>query len=217
MSSTESVNAAAARRRRAMNRAAIALAGVVVLGVAAGGAYRAMTSPEKNAASSSSVPGSAATIETLTSAPAGTGRMLPDLRFVDAAGAPRALSEFRGRVVLLNLWATWCVPCREEMPALDRLQAALGGPGFEVVALAIDQGGIAAVTRFYTELKLGALRIYLDQNGDALNKLGGLGIPLTILVDRDGRELWRVVGPREWDAPEAVRAIAGHMGPAATR
>jgi thiol-disulfide isomerase/thioredoxin len=213
MSGTETVNAAAARRRRAMNRAAIAVAGVVVLGVAAGGAYRELTAPGKSAAAS----GLAATNETPASAPAGTGRMLPDLRFVDAAGASRALSEFRGRVILLNLWATWCVPCRKEMPALDRLQAALGGPGFEVVALAIDQGGIAAVTRFYTELKLGALRIYLDQNGDALNKLGGLGIPLTILIDRDGRELWRVVGPREWDAPETVRAIAGHMGPAATR
>jgi thiol-disulfide isomerase/thioredoxin len=214
MSGTETVNAAAARRRRAMNRAAIAVAGVVVLGVAAGGAYRELTAAGKSAAAAS---GLAATNETPASAPAGTGRMLPDLRFVDAAGASRALSEFRGRVILLNLWATWCVPCRKEMPALDRLQAALGGPGFEVVALAIDQGGIAAVTRFYTELKLGALRIYLDQNGDALNKLGGLGIPLTILIDRDGRELWRVVGPREWDAPETVRAIAGHMGPAATR
>ena len=214
MSGTETVNAAAARRRRAMNRAAIALAGVVVLGVAAGGAYRELTAPGKSAAA---VSGLAATNETPASAPAGTGRMLPDLRFVDGAGAPRSLADFRGRVILLNLWATWCVPCRKEMPALDRLQAALGGPGFEVVALAIDQDGIAAVTRFYTELKLGALRIYLDQNGDALNKLGGLGIPLTILVDRDGRELWRVVGPREWDAPETVRAIAVHMGPAATR
>jgi hypothetical protein len=103
------------------------------------------------------------------------------------------------------------------MPALDRLQAALGGQGFEVVALSIDQGGIAAVKRFYEELEVRNLRIYVDQNGDALGKLGSVGIPLTIFVDRDGRERWRVVGPREWDAPEAVRAITGHVGPAPKR
>lgn len=199
-----------------MTRAAFALLGVVILGIAAGAVYRELTSPGKRA-EGASIPDTAAAGGALEAGKTGSPRPLPDLRFIDGAGAPRSLSDFRGRVILLNLWATWCVPCRKEMPALDRLQAALGGPGFEVVALAIDQGGIAAVTRFYTELKLGALRIYLDQNGDALNKLGGLGIPLTILVDRDGRELWRVVGPREWDAPETVRAIAGHMGPAATR
>ena len=216
MSSTESVNATAARRRRAMNRAAIALVGVVVLGIAAGGAYRELTAPGSSAAAAS-VPGLAATNEMPASVPAGTGRMLPDLRFANGAGAPRALSNFRGRVVLLNLWATWCVPCREEMPALDRLQGTLGGPEFAVVALSIDRGGVAAVKNFYEELHLRALGIYVDQNGDALGKLGSVGIPLTVLVGRDGRELWRVVGPREWDAPEAVRAIAGHMGPAARR
>ena len=193
-----------------MNRIAIALAGVVVLGVAAGAAYRAMTTPENNA-SSSSVPGLAATIETPASAPAGTGRMLPDLRFVDGAGAPRALSNFRGRVVLLNLWATWCVPCREEMPALDRLQATLGGPGFEVVALSLDREGLGVVKRFYDELNLRALRIYVDQNGDALNKLGSVGIPLTVLVGRDGRELWRVLGPRQWDQPAEANRIREHL------
>ncbi len=207
MSSTETVNAAAARRRRAMNRAAIALAGVVVLGVAARGAYRELTAPGKGAAAS----GLAATNETPASAPAGTGRMLRDLRFVDGAGAPRALSDFRGRVILLNLWATWCVPCREEMPALDRLQGALGGPDFAVVALSIDRGGAAAVKSFYEELDLRALGIYVDQNADALTKLGGFGIPLTVLVGRDGRELWRVIGPRAWDQAAEVNRIRSHL------
>lgn len=199
-----------------MTKATFAVLGVVILGISVSAAYRELISPSKSAGGGPA-PETAATGRAPEAGRTGSARTLPDLRFVDGTGASRSLADFRGRVVLLNLWATWCVPCREEMPALDRLQAALGGQGFEVVALAIDQGGIAAVTRFYTELKLGALRIYLDQNGDALNKLGGLGIPLTILVDRDGRELWRVVGPREWDAPEVVRAIAGHMGPAATR
>lgn len=137
--------------------------------------------------------------------------MLPDLRFVDGAGAPRALSDFRGRVILLNLWATWCVPCRKEMPALDRLQRALGGPEFAVVALSIDRGGVAAVKSFYEELDLRALEIYVDQNADALTRLGGIGIPLTVLVGRDGRELWRVIGPRAWDQAAEVKRIRSHL------
>lgn len=144
----------------------------------------------------------------------GSAKKLPDLRFVDGAGAPRSLADFRGRVILLNLWATWCVPCRDEMPALDRLQEALGGPQFEVVALSLDQGGIADVKRFYEQLKLRALKIYVDSNGDALGKLGSVGIPLTLLVDGEGREVWRVVGPREWDQPAEVDRIRGHLAQA---
>ena len=117
-------------------------------------------------------------------------------------------------MVLLNIWATWCVPCRKEVSALDRLQAALGGPGIEVVALSIDQGGVAAVKSFYEELDLHALQIYVDQNGEALGKLGSVGTPLTVLVDRAGRELWRVVGPREWDQPVEVNRIRNHLAQA---
>lgn len=192
-----------------MNKTAIALAGVVVLGIAAGGAYRELAAPGKSA--TASVAGLAGTAGAPGAAPAGTGQVLPDLRFADAAGAPRSLADFRGRVILLNLWATWCVPCREEMPALDRLQAALGGPGFEVVALSIDRGGVAAVKSFYEELDVRNLRIYVDQNADALGKLGSFGIPLSVLVGRDGRELWRVVGPREWDQPVEVKRIRAHL------
>ena len=126
-------------------------------------------------------------------------------------GAPRALAGFRGRVILLNIWATWCGPCREEMPALDRLQAMLGGPDFEVVPLSIDRGGVFAIKGFYEELDLRALQIYVDQSGEALTKLGAAGIPLTLLVDRDGRELWRHLGPAEWDKPAAVNRIRGHL------
>lgn len=196
-----------------MTRAAFALLGVVILGIAAGAVYRELTSPGKSA-DGASIPEIAATSGALEAGQTGSARMLPDLRFIDGAGAPRSLSDFRGRVILLNLWATWCVPCREEMPALDRLQAALGGPAFEVVALSIDRDGIAAVKRFYGELKLRALRIYVDQSGDALSKLGSVGIPLTVLVDRDGRELSRVVGPREWDQPVEVNRIRSHLAPA---
>jgi len=193
-----------------MTRAAFALLGVVILGISAGGVYRELTSPGKSAGGASS-PNIAAANGALESGRTGPVRTLPDLRFVDGTGAPRSLADFRGRVVLLNLWATWCVPCRKEMPALDRLQAALGGPDFEVVALSIDQGGVTAVKRFYGELDLHALRIYVDQSGEALGKLGSVGIPLTVLVDRAGRELWRVVGPREWDQPAEVNRIRSHL------
>jgi len=192
-----------------MTRPALALLGVVVLGLAAAGAYRELSSGK--GADSSSTSDVAAGVGALRAKRAETPRPLPELNFVDGAGAPRSLTDFRGRVILLNVWATWCVPCREEMPALDRLQAMLGGPDFEVVALSIDRGGVFAVKSFYEELDVRALRIYVDGSGEALTKLGAVGIPLTLLVDRDGRELWRVVGPAEWDKPAAVNRIRSHL------
>lgn len=134
-------------------------------------------------------------------------RPLPDLRFVDAENRQRSLAEFRGRAVLLNVWATWCAPCRAEMPALDRLQATLGGPGFEVVALSIDRGGPAAVKPFFDELDLRALHGYVDPSTEALGRLDGIGIPLTLFVDRQGRERWRVLGPAPWDRADVIEFI----------
>ena len=92
---------------------------------------------------------------------------VPDLSFVDGDGREMSLADFHGRTILLNIWATWCVPCREEMPALDRLQAKLGGPGFEVVPLSIDRDGLPKVKGFYDELGLEAMGIYLDDTGKA--------------------------------------------------
>lgn len=192
-----------------MIRVGLALVGVLVLGLAAVGVYRELSSGGKYPGRSS-ISDVAQTGGALRAGRTDTPRSLPDIRFVDGAGAPRSLADFRGRVILLNLWATWCAPCREEMPALDRLQASLGGPGFEVVALSIDRGALS-VKRFYEELGLRALGIYVDENGEALSKLGAVGIPLTLLVDRDGRELWRVVGPREWDKPAEVSRIRSHL------
>lgn len=193
-----------------MTKAAFALLGVVILGISAGAAYRELMSPSEGAGAQSAR-GTAATDGAPAAERAGSARTVPDLRFVDGAGAPRSLADFRGRVILLNLWATWCVPCREEMPALDRLQAALGGADFEVLALSLDQAGVIAVKKFYEELGLRALHIYVDQNGDALRKLGSVGVPLTLLIDRDGRERWRVLGPREWDQPAEVDRIRSHL------
>lgn len=144
-------------------------------------------------------------------APLEEPRALPALQFQDGDGRIVALTDFRGRVVLLNIWATWCVPCRREMPTLDRLQASLGGPDFEVVALSVDRGGPPAVKAYFEETKLAALRIYVDRSGEAVEQLNVLGLPTTILVDRNGSEIGRTVGPAEWDSPEIIRLIRRYM------
>lgn len=137
---------------------------------------------------------------------------VPPLHFMNAAGRKLTMADFRGRVVLLNLWATWCVPCRKEMPALDRLEAKLGGPDFAVVPLSIDRQGLAAVQPFYRQLGLKALHIYLDPSGDAAFAVGAPGVPTTLLVDRDGRELGRVIGAAKWDGPAAEAMVQRYLG-----
>jgi thiol-disulfide isomerase/thioredoxin len=132
---------------------------------------------------------------------------IADFAFEDASGNKRSLANFRGRYVLLNVWATWCVPCREEMPALARLQQKLGGPEFEVVALSVDSGGADAVKRFFTELAVDTLKVYIDRSLQANAALSLVGIPTTVLIDPRGREVGRVVGPADWDSAEALDAI----------
>lgn len=107
--------------------------------------------------------------------------------------------------VLLNVWATWCLPCREEMLALGRLQAALGGPSFEVVAASIDAGGLPVVQAFFKQVGVKHLHAYLDTFREAAAL--AIGIPLALLIDRDGREAGRKLGPATWDDPKVVRQI----------
>ena len=134
--------------------------------------------------------------------------------FENAKGNPVGLADFRGKAILLNVWATWCAPCRKEMPALDRLQAELGGPDFEVVALSVDRNGLDAVRPFFAEIGIENLDIYLDQPAAAMKALGVVGLPTTLLIDGNGRELQRWLGPKEWDSPELVGEIRDHLGPA---
>jgi thiol-disulfide isomerase/thioredoxin len=136
---------------------------------------------------------------------------LPDLAFVDVNGHARHLADFRGRVILLNLWATWCPPCRRELPTLDHLQALLGGPDFEVVALSIDRGGLVAVTSYFDQFDVRALHVYVDASARALAKVGGIALPTTLLIGRDGRELARHVGPADWDRPDVVALLRGYI------
>ncbi|RMF01984.1 MAG: TlpA family protein disulfide reductase, partial [Alphaproteobacteria bacterium] len=109
--------------------------------------------------------------------------------------------------VLLNLWATWCAPCRREMPDLDRLQAELGGERFEVVAISIDKGGPDKPQRFLEEVKATKLNFYHDPTGRLGTLLKAYGLPTTILVDAQGRELGRLAGPAEWGSEDAKKLI----------
>jgi len=134
-------------------------------------------------------------------------RDLPEIHFADADKGELTLADFRGKVVLLNIWATWCVPCRKEMPALDRLQGLLGGDDFVVVPLSIDRKGVEAVKPFYEELGLQKLGIYVDASGAASRALAAPGVPTTLLINREGREVARKMGAAEWDGPDMVALI----------
>ena len=140
-------------------------------------------------------------------------RPVAEIRFQDARGRELTLANFKGKVVLLNIWATWCPPCRKEMPTLDRLQATLGGPGFEVVALSVDRDALDSVRTFYDEIHVRSLAIYVDPSADAMQKLSIVGVPTTMLIDASGREVWRHVGPETWDGPDIVDGLRDAIAP----
>lgn len=128
------------------------------------------------------------------------------LSLQDEDGRTLTLADFRGRVVLLNLWATWCPPCRKEMPSLDRLNAKRGGQEFEVIALSIDHD-TKLVKPFYREIGVKTLRGYFDPNARASAALGAFAVPATLLLDQHGREIGRALGPAEWDSPQVEALI----------
>lgn len=134
-------------------------------------------------------------------------RPLPDIEFKDRESKDLRLSQFKGKVVLLNVWATWCPPCRREMPTLDKLQSIFGGKDFEVIALSIDRAGVHAVEAFFMEIGVKHLRLYIDQSMAAMRKLTVVGLPTTLLIDREGREIWRYAGAAEWDSDEWMGEI----------
>ena len=131
-------------------------------------------------------------------------KSLPDIAIADGGSKIGALADFRGKFVLLNIWATWCVPCRKEMPTLDRLQGQLGGPDFEVVALSIDRAGAPAVRKFFAEVGIQHLAVRFDAAAEAPFKLAAVGLPTTVLIDPKGQEIGRLIGPAEWDSPEMI-------------
>ena len=144
---------------------------------------------------------------------------LPDLAFEDADGKPKKLSDWRGKTVLVNLWATWCVPCRKEMPALDSLQTKLGGKDFEVVAINIDTRDAEKPKNFLKDGNLTKLAYFSDQKAKVFQDLKGigraLGMPTSVLVDGQGCEIATIAGPADWDSDDAIKLITAAMNPVA--
>jgi thiol-disulfide isomerase/thioredoxin len=186
-----------------------------------GGVYAILQPSEPR----SSVPSSVAPVASGTPAqptavgnPLATGDMLtfvfkkspesvPEFSFEDGAGVKKTLADWKGKVVLLNLWATWCAPCRKEMPALDRLQKELGSDKFEVVALSVDRQGVAASKTFLEDAKVTTLKLYVESTSKSVGLLRASGLPATLLIDAQGREVGRLAGPAEWDSADAKRLI----------
>jgi thiol-disulfide isomerase/thioredoxin len=144
---------------------------------------------------------------------------LPDLAFEDADGKPKKLSDWHGKTVLVNLWATWCVPCRKEMPALERLQTKLRGPNFEVVAINIDTRDPEKPKKFLADANLTQLGYFNDQKAKVFQDLKSigraLGMPTSVLVDGQGCEIGTIAGPAEWDSEDAIKLIEAAVKPSA--
>ena len=191
-------------------RGLLIAAGLLVLGVSLIGVWYTLPGPAiepaPGAALTAAVPGKFA----LTPFP--KPRPLAAVAFQDGAGRKLALADFKGKVVLLNVWATWCSPCRQEMPTLDRLQSKLGGKDFEVVALSIDRDGPDVVRKFFAEVGVRNLALYIDPSMESQSKLELIGVPTTLLIDREGREVARYTGVAEWDRPEVIGAIERYTG-----
>ena len=137
---------------------------------------------------------------------------VPDVTFKDGSGHDHKLDDWRGRTVLLNLWATWCVPCRKEMPALDALQGDLGGPNFEVVAVNIDQRDPAKPLKFLKDVGITHLAYYSDDSAHVYEDLKtagkAFGMPTTVLVDHTGCEIGNMAGPAEWASADGVKLVS---------
>jgi len=137
-------------------------------------------------------------------AAARTPAAVPQVAFSDAAGARQSLAAFKGRYVLLNLWATWCAPCVKELPALAKLKSAFPKGQLSVVAVDVGRGTSAEARGFLDAHGAKALDAYVDSNIALLHAFGAYGLPLTVLIDPKGREIGRAIGPAQWDAPEAI-------------
>lgn len=132
--------------------------------------------------------------------------------FFDEKGAARTFGDYRGRGVVVNFWATWCAPCVREMPQLDRLRKLLSASGIEVLALSEDRAGAPLVEKFYKINDIRNLEILIDKGGKVLGQTNIRGLPTTLLIDAEGREVGRVLGIAEWDQDEAVQFIKTCLG-----
>ncbi len=187
----------------------IALAGALAIGALFGAVYVNMGDNGNVAADRKQATGLAAYSvgEMITFVASPAPRDIPEIEFVTHDGSPTSLEAWRGKVVLLNLWATWCGPCRKEMPTLDALKGQLAGPEFDVVALSVDRGGLEKPREFLQEIEVRHLRLYNNSSGEVTAALKVIGMPTTLLINRQGQQIGRLVGPAEWDSKDALALI----------
>ncbi|MCB1412584.1 MAG: TlpA family protein disulfide reductase [Xanthobacteraceae bacterium] len=213
-------------RPRFPARRVLILLGAVIVGAAVGyGVVHKASAPSPSADAADCAPAVTlakkldplATGEVAAVTMARTPLKMPDLAFEDGNGNPKKLSDWRGKTVLLNLWATWCVPCRKEMPALDRLQAKLGSDKFQVVAVNIDTRDLDKPKTFLKEANLTRLGNFSDAKARVFQDLKSiglaLGMPTSVLIDGRGCRIGHIAGPAEWDSDDAVKLIRASLGP----
>lgn len=207
-----------ARRLVIPAAALVALLGLVLYGMGPSGDKEAAVGDPACAASQALARklGPLARGEVAAMSVAKASNPLPALGFAKEDGAKMTLEDFKGRTVLLNLWATWCLPCRKEMPALDRLQGSRGSDAFGVVAINIDTAKLDRVKAFWTETNIANLTFYADSTAEtfqALKQAGkALGLPTTILVGPDGCEIGTMAGPAQWDSKDALALVDATQG-----
>jgi thiol-disulfide isomerase/thioredoxin len=134
---------------------------------------------------------------------------LPDVAIQDADGADHSLSQWQGQWVVLNFWATWCAPCRHEMPSLDRLQSAM--PELAVLPVATGRNSVDGIERFYAEAGVTNLPVLLDPKSQLARNMAVMGLPVTVIVNPEGQEVARLIGDAAWDSPEAKAILAAMM------
>jgi thiol-disulfide isomerase/thioredoxin len=193
---------------------AVGLAGVYGIGRLAGNA--AVDAACKPALETARRMAPLAKGEVAAVAVAGVPKALPALTFQDGHGATKTLADWRGRTVLFNLWATWCVPCRKEMPALDALQGKLGGPEFEVVSVNIDTRNLDKPKAWLDEVGVKRLGYFADSSAKVFQDLKAIGkafgMPTTLIVDPNGCEVATLAGPAEWASNDAINLVTAALG-----
>lgn len=137
-------------------------------------------------------------------------KAVPDIAFKDADGKEHRISDYRGKYLVVNFWATWCAPCRKEMPTLDRLQAEMGGDDLQVLPIATIRNTLPAVKRFFAEDGIKALPILIDPQAELAHRMGVMGLPVTVIVNPEGQEIGRLIGEADWSGDDA-RAVLGAL------
>jgi thiol-disulfide isomerase/thioredoxin len=176
--------------------------------------WGAGTPPWGDGAGDAAVPPTSGTVRNFT--PTNPGRPAPIEPFYDVNGQELSLQQFGDKVILLNLWATWCAPCIKELPSLDRLQAQLGSDRFQVITVSVDRRGVEAVRPYFEKLKISHLTIYVESKDRLAQALGLQVLPSTIIVGPHGLMAGRLIGAAEWDAPEALALVRHYIEQADT-